>query len=70
MEKVSEEIKTINPDLKVKVVTIDLANTSDYSSITQDSEVMSNLGIVVNNAGIMVQRNFFDQDPQAKQSIN
>jgi short-subunit dehydrogenase len=57
-------VLSINPELKVKVVPIDLAKATDYSPITGDREVMENLGVLVNNAGVMVRRNFFEQDPE------
>ena len=60
LEKVQKEIQDINPEAKVKVVPIDLAATTDYSVITSDKEVMSNLGIIVNNAGQLIPRKFFD----------
>jgi len=51
LEKVQREIAGINHNLKVKIVPIDLANSTDYSAITADREVSDNLAIVVNNAG-------------------
>ena len=51
LQKVEKELKETNPNIKVKCVPIDLANTIDYSTITKDTEVMDNLGILVNNAG-------------------
>ena len=64
MEKVQREIAGINHNLKVKIVPIDLANSTDYSAITDDKEVSDNLGIVVNNAGQMCDGKFFDFAPE------
>ena len=73
LEKVRKEILDINPQAKVKVVPIDLASTTDYGAITSDEEVMSNLGIIVNNAGQLFPGNFLQQDPariQSKHKLN
>jgi short-subunit dehydrogenase len=64
LEKVQREIAGINHNLKVKVVPIDLANTTDYSAITADKEVSDNLGLVVNNAGQLLEGKFFGIAPE------
>lgn len=51
LEKVQEEIVKEYPNCKVKCVPVDFGKTFDYSSITGDEEVMSNLGMLVNNVG-------------------
>ena len=57
-----------NPNIKTKVIAIDLAGTKDYSPITNDEELSSNLGIVVNNAGQLIPGKFFTQDPNKLES--
>ena len=52
----------------MKIVPIDLSNTIDYSPITSDKEVMSNLGVVVNNAGQLISGKFFNLNPQSIQN--
>lgn len=59
------QIKRINPWAKVKIVTLDLSATSDFSAISDDEEVMNNLTLVVNNAGLLLERHFFKHDPQS-----
>jgi short-subunit dehydrogenase len=61
LEKVKGELNDSNPNIKVKVVAIDL--TKNYDAITSDTEVMQNLGILVNNAGHGLPNKFFDQNP-------
>ena len=43
------------------MVPIDLSK--DYDAIASDTNVMQNLGILVNNAGQGLPNKFFDQDP-------
>lgn len=66
--KVEHELRSINPNIKTKVIPIDLAHTSDYSPITSDPELSSNLGVVVNNAGQLLPGSFFSLDPSKLQS--
>lgn len=68
LDKVADEIKMVCPERQVRVTPIDLAATKDYSAIAGDAEVMSNLGIVVNNAGQMVYGKFLDIDPAKLQT--
>jgi len=63
LEKVEREIANINNNVKVKVVSIDLANATDYTPITGDREVSENLAIVVNNAGQHLDGRFFEIAP-------
>lgn len=58
------EIAGINHNLKVKVVPIDLASSTDYSAITADKEVSDNLAIVVNNAGQLLEGRFLELAPE------
>lgn len=51
LEVVEREIKAVCPEREVRVVPIDLAIAHDYSPLVGDEQVMSSLGIVVNNAG-------------------
>ena len=46
------------------MVPIDLANERDYSAITADKEVAENLGIVVNNAGQLLEGRFLEIAPE------
>ena len=50
------------------MVPIDLANESDYSAITADKEVADNLGIVVNNAGQLLEGRFLEIAPEKLQT--
>lgn len=59
LQNVEQELKDVNPSIKVKCIPIDLANTTDYSDITHDKEVIDNLGILVNNAGQLLEGQFF-----------
>ena len=64
LRKVEHELRAVNPNIKTKVIPIDLAGTTDYSAITADKELSSNLGVVVNNAGQLVPGKFFNSDPR------
>ena len=59
LQNVSSEIKTISQNSKVEIVPIDLSK-NNYEAITSNSEVMSNLAIVVNNAGQLDASKFLD----------
>ena len=45
-----------------------MANSTDYSSITEDKEVSDNLALVVNNAGQLQEGRFFEIDPTKLQT--
>ena len=49
--KVKKEAEALNPNIQVKCIQMDYAASSDYSAITRDAEIMSNLSFLVNNVG-------------------
>ena len=59
LQNVSSEIKTISQNSKVEIVPIDLSK-NNYEAITSNLEVMSNLAIIVNNAGQLDASKFLD----------
>ena len=63
LEAVAAEARKLNPAIKTEVVQLDVMNAAPitYSGLFCESKRTS---IVINNAGIMKNRIFFDQDPQ------
>merc|ERR1712086_471047 len=73
MEKLEAAKKDIlskaPPGVKVEIASADLSDPTKYSVITQNKEVTSNLGIIVNNAGHFQCVPVFEQKPQDLQSL-
>ena len=70
LNKVRDEILLRDPNAEVLVVPIDLASAKDYSPIVGAKGVMGNLGILINNAGQLVDGHFFGLDPWKLQTEN
>ena len=51
LDLVKEQINQSYPAVQVKTVAIDLAAEKGYPAISKDKQVMSRLGVFINNAG-------------------
>ena len=68
LEKVKRQVEAANPGVEVRPFALDHSSTTDHCTITDQTEIMENLRVLVNNVGFAKGGGEFKMAPEVLQT--